>query len=117
MTPEAKAKYDAKLKRIRDAIALREPDTVPLTPSPAIFPYLYAGYTMAEVIYDDTLEKARSAMLKYLQDFDPDNGTDLSYFAGQGKLLELSQPTTMRWAGMPGKPIAIMSSQSGAQWQ
>jgi hypothetical protein len=106
MTPEAKAKYDAKLKRIRDAIALREPDTVPLTPSPAIFPYLYAGYTMAEVIYDDTLEKARSSMLKFLQDFDPDNCTALSYFAGQGKLLELSQPTTMRWAGMPGKPIA-----------
>ena len=55
MTPENQAKYDAKWKRIRDAIALTEPDRIPITPSPAIFPYLNYGYTVAEVIYDTSL--------------------------------------------------------------
>ena len=57
MTPENQAKYDAKWKRIRDAIALTEPDRIPITPSPAIFPYLNYGYTVAEVIYDTYLER------------------------------------------------------------
>ena len=77
MTSDNKAKFDAKWQRIRDAIALKEPDRVPITPSPAIYPYLHAGYTMTEVIYDETMEKASYAMLKYLQDFDPDNATVL----------------------------------------
>ena len=111
MTNEAQAKYDAKWKRIRDAIALKEPDRIPITPSPAIFPILTAGYTVAEVIYDTTLEKAKDAMRKYLIDFDPDNATVLGNYAGEGPLMELQQPTTMRWAGMPGNPIPENSLQ------
>ncbi len=111
MTPENKAKYDEKLTRINDAIALREPDRVPMAPSPAIFPYFHAGYTMTEVIYDETLEKAGNAMLKYLHDFDPDNGTDVGNYVGEGRLMELQQPTTMRWSGMPGNPIGDNSLQ------
>jgi len=112
MTPEIQAKYDAKLKRINDAIALREPDRIPIIPSPAIFPYLNAGYTVAEVIYDESLQKARHAILKYLNDFDPDNGTAAgNNYVGEGRLMELQEPTTMRWAGMPGKPIDDNSIQ------
>ena len=111
MTNEAQAKYDAKWKRIRDAIALTEPDRVPITPSPAIFPTLNAGYTVAETIYDTTLEKAKDAMRKYLIEFDPDNATSLGNYAGEGPLMELQQPTTMRWAGMPGNPIPENSLQ------
>ena len=111
MTPENQAKYDAKWKRICDAIALKEPDTIPMTPSPSIFPYFHAGYTMAEVIYDETLEKGRNAMLKYLKDFDPDFCSPIANFVGEGKLMELSSPTTFRWAGMPGNPIGDNSLQ------
>ena len=111
MTPENKAKFDAKWKRIRDAIALQEPDRIPITPSPAIFPYLNAGYTMTDVIYDETLEKGRKAMLNYLEDFDPDNGTVIANYVGEGRLMELQQPTTMRWSGMPGNPIGDNSLQ------
>ena len=111
MTPENQAKYDAKLKRVNDAVALREPDTVPMTPSPSIFPIFHAGYTMAEAIYDESLEIGRKSMLKYLADFDPDNGTAITIFVGEGKLMELQQPTTMRWSGMPGNPIGDNSLQ------
>ena len=34
MTPEAKLKFDAKVKRVQDAIALREPDRIPIKPDP-----------------------------------------------------------------------------------
>ena len=111
MTPENQAKFDAKWKRIRDAVALREPDMVPITPSPAIYPYLHAGYTMAEVIYDETMEKASNAMFKYLNDFDPDNGTTLANYVAEGKLMELQSPTNMAWSGMPGNPIGDNSIQ------
>ena len=111
MTSEAQARYDAKWKRIRDAIALTEPDRIPITPSHTIFAFLNAGYTVAEVIYDTTLEKAKDAMRKYLNEFDPDSASTLGHNAGEGPMLELQQPTTMRWAGMPGKPISDISIQ------
>ena len=111
MTPDNKAKFDAKWKRIRDAVALKEPDRVPITPSPAIFPYLHAGYTMTEVIYDETMEKASQAMIKYLQDYDPDNGTALTNYVAEGRLMELQDPTNMAWSGMPGNPIGDNSIQ------
>ena len=111
MTPENKAKYDAKWKRVHDAIALREPDQIPMTPSPSIFPIFHAGHTMTEAIYDDTLEIGRTAMLKYLHDYDPDNGTAISNYLGEGRLMELQQPTTMKWSGMPGNPIGDNSLQ------
>ncbi|MBQ6551923.1 MAG: hypothetical protein IJL78_11000 [Lachnospiraceae bacterium] len=111
MTPENKAKFDAKWKRIRDAVALKEPDRVPITPSPAIYPYLHAGYTMTEVIYDETMEKASQAMIKYLEDFDPDNGTALTNYVAEGRLMELQDPTNMTWSGMPGNPIGDNSIQ------
>ena len=111
MTAENKAKYDAKWKRIHDAIALREPDQIPMTPSPSIFPIFHAGYTMTQAIYDESLEIAREATLKYLRDFDPDNGTAVTNYLGEGRLMELQQPTTMRWSGMPGNPIGDNSLQ------
>ena len=111
MTPENQAKFDAKWKRIRDAVALKEPDMVPITPSPAIYPYLHAGYTMTEVIYDETMEKASNAMFKYLNDFDPDNGTTLGNYVAEGRLMELQSPTNMAWSGMPGNPIGDNSIQ------
>ena len=111
MTPENQAKFDAKWKRIRDAVALKEPDMVPITPSPAIYPFLHAGYTMTEFIYDETMEKASNAMFKYLNDFDPDNGTTLGNYVAEGRLMELQSPTNMAWSGMPGNPIGDNSIQ------
>ena len=112
MTPEIKAKYDAKVKRVEDAIALKEPDMVPIKPSACIFPLLDAGYTNAQGIYDDTLEIYRKAIFKYLNEFDPDCGIGTgNNYAGQGHLMEMINPKNMRWAGMPGKVIDDNSIQ------
>lgn len=112
MTAENKAKYDAKLKRINDAIALREPDRVPITPSAGLYPIYRAGYTVAEVIYDTSLEKMGKAVKQYLREYDPDIGVAAGgVYAGEGPAMELMQPKNMRWAGMPGNIIDDNSLQ------
>jgi len=117
MTPENKAKYDAKEKRIRDAIALKEPDQIPIKPSPAIFPVLDAGYTVAESIYDESLAKYKDAIFKYLHTFEPDAGVGVgNNYAGMGKLMEMSSPKNMCWAGMPGHPIDDNSIQQHIEY-
>ena len=109
---ENQKKYNEKVKRVGDTIALREPDRVPIMPNPAIFPVLNAGYTMAEVVYDTSLQKMKTAMLKYLNDFDPDGGTGAGeLFAGEGPVMEMLKPKNFRWAGMPGNIIDERSIQ------
>jgi hypothetical protein len=101
-----KKKYEEKLKRINDAIALKEPDRVPVTPPPELFPVFNAGYTVAEVVYDSSLQKIKNATLKYLKDFDPDNGSAVGFIlAGEGAAMELCKAKNMCWAGMPGDVI------------
>ncbi|MCL2121956.1 MAG: hypothetical protein FWH28_06880 [Clostridiales bacterium] len=112
MTPENQKKYDEKLKRIKDATALKEPDRVPICPVPELYPIYNAGYTVAEVIYDTSLQKSRNAAIKYLTDFDPDTGTGAGLvFAGEGPAMERIRPKNMRWAGMPGAIIDENSLQ------
>jgi len=112
MLPENQKKYDEKEKRVQDAIALKEPDRVPVTPQPELYPIYNAGYTVAEVVYDTSLQKIRNAAIKYLNDFDPDGGTGVGMvFAGEGPGMELIRPKNMRWAGMPGDIIDKNSLQ------
>ncbi len=98
--------YAQRLKRINDSIALKEPDTVPLIPIAQCYPYIQAGYTMAEILYDTDFSKTRESIYKFLDDYEPDYMIGHSYVnAGCGPILELARPKTMRWAGMPGDII------------
>jgi len=105
-------KYNEKTKRVADAIALKQPDRVPVMPAPGIYPIMHSGYTVAEVVYDTTLQKMKNAVLKYLNDFDPDAGTGVGeIFAGEGPVMEMLEPKNFRWAGMPGDVIDKNSLQ------
>ena len=112
MTPENQKKHDERLKRINDAVALKEPDMVPINPNPQLYAVFHSGYTVAEVVYDTSLEKMRSALKKYLIDFEPDAGVDLSsmYF-GEGPIVEKIKSNNLQVAGMPGDPIGVNSLQ------
>ena len=64
--------YEARAKRMRDAIALQEPDFIPVMPNVQCFPYFHAGYTMADILYDTDMVKAKDAIFRYLDKFQPD---------------------------------------------
>ena len=62
--------YEAREKRILDAIALREPDRVPISMHIQTFHVQFAGLTVADIVYD--MDKNVDAMIKYLQHFLPE---------------------------------------------
>ena len=99
-------KYQERLKRINDAIALKEPDTIPFIPIVQCYPFLQAGYSMADILYDWDLSKTRKSLFQYLDDYQPDAMFGHGYvYAGQGPILEKGMPKTMRWAGEPGAAV------------
>ncbi len=98
---DASQEFAARMKRVNDAIELKEPDRVPVIPSYTAFPFLWAGYSMKECMYDQS--KAQDAIKRYLTHFEPDmDGGYGSAFCGQGPLLELLDPVWLEWAGKPG---------------
>ena len=99
-------KYDAKLQRIYDAVALKEPDMVPFNPITQCYPYIHAGYTMADILYDVTAEKATESLLKFANEYEPDMVMGQDYVnIGQGPIFEKTDPKTTMWAGMPNGTI------------
>lgn len=104
-TKDHKKDYELRLKRVNDAIALKEPDQVPCSPEFMTFPFLWAGYTMAEVNYD--LEKAKDAVRKYMNHFQPDMGGCAfgDIFCGQMGMLDKLGVKWMQWAGQKGAVV------------
>lgn len=111
MTPEIQKKHDEKLNRIYTTVALKEADRVPININGNIFAVRDAGYTVAECIYDTTLQKPMDAVKRYLLKFDPDVSVGMVGYAGEGPIMELLDPTFMKWAGMPDSRIDANSEQ------
>ena len=106
MTPENQKRYDEKLRRLTDALELREPDRVPIDADGGKFMINYAGYQMKDAIYDTSMEIYREASIKFLKDFDPDMVSKSgANFYGEGPGHALSQSKNMIIAGMPGAKI------------
>ena len=106
MTAENQKKYDAKLKRLNDALGCKEPDMVPIDAEGGQFAVNYAGYTMKDCIYDTSLECYKESMKKFMEDFDPDMlSKSAPYFFGEGPGHELTQSKKMIIAGQPGAKI------------
>ncbi len=96
----ADEKRAIKEKRLSDALALREPDRVPLSPAVLTYPYTQNGFTVAQCVYD--LDKAEEAVVKYLETYDPDavNGYANANI-GNGPIFDKALPKNTRWAGAP----------------
>ena len=96
--------YEERLRRVNDTMAIKEPDIVPCAPMHMSFPFLYAGYTMAEVNYD--IGKAKAGIIKYLNDFQPDMAYGYNMaFCGQMPMLDKLGLKWLQWAGRPGSPL------------
>lgn len=93
---EAKASYQASITRLKDAIQMREPDRVPITVLPSMFPYLNAGMTVEEAMYD--YDKCTSAFKKFILELKPDMHIGASA-PGPGKFYEILDYKLYSWPG------------------
>ncbi|MDR0376544.1 MAG: hypothetical protein LBH70_01995 [Spirochaetaceae bacterium] len=93
--------YDARLKRVSDAVQLKEPDRVPIVPVFQAFPIYYAKKWTIKDIMEDYRRGAEVWDIFY-EHYKPDLGWDpISFYPAD--YLEYSGITWFRW---PGKHIS-----------
>jgi uroporphyrinogen-III decarboxylase len=96
-SPEAEANYKASITRIKDAVQLKkEPDRVPVTILPSMFPFIDAGMTIQEAMYD--YAKCVAAFKKFILEFEPDMHIG-AYAPGAGKFYEILDYKLYAWPG------------------
>jgi len=105
MTEEARKRYEEKMARNTAALELREGDRVPNHVSGNIFAVVQAGYTMADIIYDETMEKQKDSITRYLLTYDPDVCSNTDALTGKGTAMEKLAPTFIDWAGRTGSKL------------
>jgi hypothetical protein len=98
---DAEEKYKKKAQRISDAIQLKVPDRVPVTPYFGMFTALSTGITCEEFLFDS--EKSFEASKKTMVDFDPDLG-------GFGGLpAALYEAIDYKALKLPGRGVPVTS--------
>jgi hypothetical protein len=99
--------FNVRLKRVNDAIALQEPDKMPIAVHTGTLPYHIdkEGTTNRACWYDH--EAAGQAQLRYHQEFRPDIQM-LQFHSGRAN--EIAGTKIIDWPGKPGTPVADTSS-------
>ena len=88
--------FDLRVKRVADAVALKQPDRVPIIPVMEAFPVYHGGRTIKECMYD--YRKNTACFDKFFTDFKPDLGWDpIMIFPAQA--LERIGINWFRWPG------------------
>jgi hypothetical protein len=96
-SPQAEASYKASITRIKDAVQLKKtPDRVPVTLLPSMFPFINAGMTIQEAMYD--YDKTVAAFKKFILEFKPDMHIGAAQ-AGPGKFYEILDYKLYSWPG------------------
>lgn len=97
----SQARYDEKIKRIDEAIAMKEPDRVPCIPFVQTYGVTHNGSTMAQAMYDHAV--AQKGIEEYLEKYDPDCSYGVSaYFCGLGPAFDELGLQFFQWAGQEG---------------
>lgn len=93
----SEASYKASLTRIKDAIQMKKtPDRVPLTLLPSMFPFLNAGITVQDAMYD--YDKCVAAFKQFILEFQPDMHIGAAA-PGPGKFYEILDYKLYSWPG------------------
>jgi len=96
-SPEAEKAYRERVLRFKDAIEMKKlPDRVPVTVFPSMFPWISAGMTVQEAMYD--YDKCAAAFKKFILDFEPDVQW-LAVAPGPGKFYEILDYKLYSWPG------------------
>jgi hypothetical protein len=105
MNKSPEALFEERERRVNDAVALKEPDRVPVMVLSGFFPAHYGGITCEEAMYD--FEKVMQAWTKFLQDFQPDMTDNPFTTRFLGAVLDALGSQQLKW---PGKGVDVMSS-------
>ena len=99
--------FNTRLRRVEDAISLKEPDKVPLMPFFASAVQRMYDSDYKNLYYD--FEKSGEAFLKFYRDFPM---CDAHYCSGftSGRANELAGSTMIDWPGRPGTKVSNYSS-------
>jgi len=96
MSNAEQERYEQKMKRVWDAIQLRQPDMIPIIPVMQAFPVFYAGNTMEDAMRNQHI--AAESYDKFFEDFDPDLGWDPVNLMPTEAMATLD----LRWGRWPG---------------
>lgn len=97
MTDKTETLYQAREKRVADAIELKKPDRVPITASFYFFPAHYYGCTMEEMMYNP--EILFDVTMKVNLEFQPDLAQNPFGMTLLGPLLDTLDYKQMLWPG------------------
>lgn len=95
-SPEAKAAYQARARRIADAILLKEPDRIPVTPLMEFFYARYGKVSAYDVLYDMNI--AADVTKKTVFDLEPDAYEPPFHFM-TGPLFDALDLKQLKWPG------------------
>jgi hypothetical protein len=93
---EVQDSYQRRVQMLLDVISLKKPERVPVCPGMGFYPFVYAGVTSQEAMYD--YAKLAYALRKYHADFLPDTMAGTALY-GSGKVLEILDYKLYRWPG------------------
>ncbi|MFV0436878.1 MAG: uroporphyrinogen decarboxylase family protein [Desulfopila sp.] len=102
----ATKKFQERVQRVEDAIALKESDKIPFAPFFASAVQRLYGSSYRDIFYDH--QRAGEAAVKFYTDYPCDG----HYFSGftSGRANELAGSTMIDWPGRPGGMVAHTSS-------
>jgi uroporphyrinogen-III decarboxylase len=88
--------YQQRVQMLIDVIKLKKPERVPVSISTGFYPFVYAGYSCRDPMYD--YEKLGAAMKKFHTDFLPDVLASSGLY-GPGKAFDILDYKLYRWPG------------------
>jgi Uroporphyrinogen decarboxylase (URO-D) len=107
----AETAYKARVLRFKDAIQMTKlPDRVPVSLFPSMFPWINAGMTVQEAMYD--YPRCAAAFKQFILDFEPDVQW-LAVAPGPGKFYEILDYKLYSWPGHGVAPEHIYQCNEG----
>ena len=107
------SEYARRLRRVEDAVALREPDRVPVTPCFGSLPQRLFGSSYRDLYYD--FPRAGDAALQFYAHYAPDAHNFTGFISGRAN--ELAGSTMIDWPGRPGTRVSDNSSHQVLEFE
>lgn len=114
MNEKIQAEMQARIQRVEDAIALKEPDHVPICPNLGIGPYVIDGCTNRDSFYN--YPRATEAIVNWYKRYPMMDAAMHQPFTS-GKSNEIAGSTMIDWPGRPGTKVPDLSTYQVIEYE